>query len=440
MAWIRPLPPRKSDGKVRYAATVRTGPGPKDRVTKTHDLKSVVTNWAADMETDLRRGDFIDPRAGEVTIGEWYERCLRARHLEKASRKRDESHWRNHVAQRWANVPVGAVVKPDVSAWVVEMQDAGVGPWTVEGALKVLRGLMELAVEAKMRRDNPAARVKKAPPDAHVDRILDNDEERQLIDRLDELFGDRIDGRLFVELLADTGLRWEEGAAIPPEMVDTKRQRIHVAWVMERDGTARPYAKSDAGNRVVAYGDHLAARMTAAKIAAPAVPDVFVPRRRGQEVPTRLVFHSPGGGGRAKRKVGEPGPLRYSNWHRQVWTPSLREEVPLADPPARVPGRPGPAPRAVRLERYLPDPQPTPHDLRHTYATRLADEGVPVHDIMALLGHKDPRAVQRYLHAREERFDRARKALSRARGLTGHESAMSQGERQHRTLSTRSTP
>jgi integrase len=422
--WITRLPPRKSDGKALWSATVRTGPGPKDRVRKSHELRSVVVAWAAEMETDLRRGEFIDPRAGEVTVGEWHERCKGSRHLEKASRKRDESHWRNHVGPRWAHVSVGSILKPDVSTWIVEMQEAGVGPWTVDGALKVLRGLMEQAVEAKLRRDNPAARVKKAPPDAHVDRLLDNDEERQLLGRLGELFGDRVDALLFVELLLDTGMRWEEGAALPPEMVDTKRQRIHVAWVMERDGTARPYAKSDAGNRVVPYGDHLAARVAAAKLAAPPVPGVFPVPRRGQSVPGRLVFYSPGGGGTAKRKRGEPGPLRYSNWHRQVWTPALCVEVPGA-PVGRVAGRPGPAPRAVRRERYLPDPQPTPHDLRHTYGTRLADEGVPQHEIMALLGHKDPRAVQRYLHAREERFDRARRALDRARRGTSRESSVS---------------
>ncbi|NIL59716.1 phage integrase family protein [Salinispora arenicola] len=64
----------------------------------------------------------------------------------------------------------------------------------------------------------------------------------------------------------------------------------------------------------------------------------------------------------------------------------------------------------------LDDPQPTPHDLRHSFGTRLADEGVPLHDIMALMGHEDVRSAQRYLHSREERFDRARQALRRARG------------------------
>ena len=38
------------------------------------------------------------------------------------------------------------------------------------------------------------------------------------------------------------------------------------------------------------------------------------------------------------------------------------------------------------------------HDLRHTFASRLAQEGVDLYLIQRLLGHKDPRMVQRYSH------------------------------------------
>ncbi|MEV4197069.1 tyrosine-type recombinase/integrase [Micromonospora globbae] len=401
MAWIRQLPSGK------WAATVRLPNG--QRVTETHRLKGAISQWAADLEADIRRGDWIDPRAGKKTVGEcWEEWGTSSRRLEKASRKRDESHWRVHVAPRWAKTPVGSILKPDVTAWVVEMEGVHkpscrrrdtcpgckppVGAATIEGAVGVLRAVLDLAVEAKLIRDNPARGVKKPPRDAHVDRVLDTAEERQLVDALNRMFPGRADAALFVELMADTGMRWEEAAVIPPSLVDPKKQRIHIAWVMERDGTARPYAKSDAGNRTVTYGDHLAARMKAAKLAAKEVKGVFP----GDD-PGRLVFTSERG-----------QELRYSNWHRRVWQPALRgqPERPMVKGHKYRPAVPGAG---------LADPQPTPHDLRHTYGTRLADEGVPVHDIMALMGHEDLRSAQRYLHSREERFERARAAIKRAR-------------------------
>ncbi|MFI6819774.1 tyrosine-type recombinase/integrase [Micromonospora sp. NPDC050187] len=406
MAWIRQLP------SGLWAATVRLPKGSDpDRVTETHKLKGAVTKWAADLEADIRKGDWIDPRAGKRTVGECWEKWgTTSRRLEQASRRRDESHWRVHVAPRWAKVPVGSILKPDITAWVVEMEEghtvrcrdrkscsgckAPVGAATIEGSLGVLRSILDLAVEAKLLRDNPARGVKRPKRNAHVDRVLDPDEEQRLVDALDRMFWGRVDAGLFVQLIADTGMRWEEAAAIPPQMIDTRRGRIQIAWVMERDGTARPYAKSAAGNRAVTYGDHLAARLKEAKIGAREVSGVFP-----NDDPGRLVFFSEKG-----------DPLRYSNWHRRVWTPALHG----------LPERPkvkGHAFRAAMAGAGLDDPQPTPHDLRHTFGTRLADEGVPLHDIMALMGHEDIRSAQRYLHSREERFERARAALRRARAV-----------------------
>ncbi len=38
------------------------------------------------------------------------------------------------------------------------------------------------------------------------------------------------------------------------------------------------------------------------------------------------------------------------------------------------------------------------HDLRHSFATRLAQAGVDIYKISKLLGHKDIKMIQRYAH------------------------------------------
>jgi integrase/recombinase XerD len=43
-----------------------------------------------------------------------------------------------------------------------------------------------------------------------------------------------------------------------------------------------------------------------------------------------------------------------------------------------------------------------PHVLRHSAATLLAEDNVPVHEIQALLGHADLRTTQRYIHHAQE--------------------------------------
>jgi integrase len=406
----------------KWQATVRLPNG--DRRSKSNQLKRVVVEWAADLEGDVRHGQAIDPRAGQATVGEMWELTRRSRRLSKAARKRDDSHWRTHVRPRWNTETVGPITRPDVKAWVVEMEKAGVGAATIQGCLGVLRAALATAVEAKKIRDNPAVGVSGPPRDAHLDRVLSHDEDEALFAAVDrvthgpcpvcqqillpldgvtpehrrrrkvcpgsgERIGPRPHGRLFAELLRYCGARWEEAAAVDREHVRTRDALLDLGPVVERDGTIRGYPKSPAGARLVPVPDHLWPRLRELALAT---------------APGGLLFPSPRG-----------GVLGYSYWYHYVWAPAIRG----------LTERPAARGRAYRPEvagAGLADPQPTPHDLRHTYGTRLAEEGVPPHEIMALMGHERLESVQRYIHAGEARFERARKAVERSRGHSGRAS------------------
>ncbi len=375
-----------------WAATVRT---PAGRITETDRLKSVVQDWADDLVADIRRGDFIDPRHGRVTVGELWERFGDARRLERASRKRDESHWRNHVAPHWSRWPVGEILKPDVSKWVVTLERAGVGAPTIEGSVGVLRALLEQAVDARLIRVNPARGVRKPRRAAHVDRVLDADEERRLLEALELHHPGYPAARLMCEVMLDTAVRWEEVAALDRDHVDMRQRLLHVGPVMERDGTIRSYPKSPAGVRRVPVGDELWPRLRERAFAARPVK-VLVDGKPA-EVP--LLFVAPRG-----------GPLFYDSWYPRVWARALRG-VPAR---SRRRGRAG---GELVPGAGLADPQPTPHDLRHTCATLWAENGMPPHELKDLLGHADLSATQRYMHAGEGRFDRARRARADSRRL-----------------------
>lgn len=56
-------------------------------------------------------------------------------------------------------------------------------------------------------------------------------------------------------------------------------------------------------------------------------------------------------------------------------------------------------------------PPTSPHRLRHSYATRLAGAGIPLHTISALLGHAKLSTTLVYLHTGESDFAAARRAL-----------------------------
>lgn len=376
MAWIRQLP------SGLWAATVYT---PAGRKTESHELRSAIKRWADEQERRVDQGDWIDPKAGKLTVAECWERFAAGRRLEKASRKRDESHWRVHVKPKWGRTSVAAILKPDVSAWVVAMEHKKVGAATIQGALGVLRSVLEAAVDARVIRDNPARAVRAPRRDAHLDRVLSPAEDIALLEALDRQFPGRPDARLFCELMLYCGLRWEEAAALDRNHVAMRDQLVHVGPVLERDGSIRPYPKSPAGVRPVPVDDDVWTRlrdhaMTVRPGSALALP------------PTGLLFTSPKG-----------GPLDYSRWHDRVWQRGLEEVIER-----------GPK-RKILATRKTVEGRVTPHDLRHTCFTRLAEQGVPPHEIMALAGHESLASVQRYLHAGAARFARAREATRRAR-------------------------
>jgi len=55
----------------------------------------------------------------------------------------------------------------------------------------------------------------------------------------------------------------------------------------------------------------------------------------------------------------------------------------------------------------------SPHRLRHSYASRLAAEGVPIHVISALLGHKSLTVTLLYIHGTGDDYANAAQALDR---------------------------
>ncbi len=60
------------------------------------------------------------------------------------------------------------------------------------------------------------------------------------------------------------------------------------------------------------------------------------------------------------------------------------------------------------------------HDLRHTFASRLVQGGVPLYEVMHLTGHKTLSMVQRYAHLAPEFQEAAIRVLDTRLGLPGH--------------------
>jgi integrase len=58
------------------------------------------------------------------------------------------------------------------------------------------------------------------------------------------------------------------------------------------------------------------------------------------------------------------------------------------------------------------------YDLRHTFATRAAESGMPVATLASILGHADLRSVTKYVHVRQEAQDIAMEAFDRTQNIS----------------------
>lgn len=392
MAWVRQL-----DSGL-WAATYYT---PLGRKTISDELKSRLDRLVQEQERLVGNGSWIDPALGRTYVDELWDIYEEGRGGSKAARARDRSHWRCHVKPKWGKAQSGGIRKPDVQGWVAKLEEREVGAATIQGSVGVLRALLELAVDLKWVYVNPVQRIKIKPRPASTHRVVEFDEQEMLLANFEKRFGpERVDAVLFVKTLVECGLRWEECAAIDKEHVDVRRRLIQIGPVMERDGTIRPYPKSPAGKRPVPISDELWTEFYAR----------WKQLRRGE-----LMFTASRG-----------GVLHYSSWHDRIWQPGISVDVPdderiavyearKAAAVARGRKLTGPAPRLTRREPLLDGEEVTPHDLRHTFGTRLADSGMPIHDIMELMGHDDIESAQIYMHSGDSRHDRAREGIAALR-------------------------
>jgi integrase len=347
----------------RWQATIRHPSG--QRWSKSDPLKRVVKDWADEAEARMRRGEFVDPAAGRAPLADWWVKWGKTRRIETATDKKNTSHWTVHVEPKFGAWPVASVQSWDVEEWVADMQRREVGASTVAAALNLLRNLLNGAVKHRLISSNPALLVEVPSVPAHKDRYLTRKEADILCARFTGV------DRLLVEFLLGTGLRWGEAAALDGRDVNLMRKQVHVHTAARRDSTLKG-PKTAAGIRYVPLTTELTEKLSM--------------HIRDLEAP---VFRQDNG----KR-------LNYSNWRSRVWVPA-------------VVGKPATKTKPAIKGAGLADPQPTIHDLRHTYGSWLGEDGVPVHEIAALMGHADWRMTQRYVHASESRFDRARAALER---------------------------
>lgn len=369
-----------------WQATVRLPNG--KRVSETDKLKSVVRDWAVQQEDAIRRGVWRDPRAGRITLGEWHERWWAARVVEPETRRTDAGVLRNHVLPKWEEWPLAKIKRLDVQAWVREMEKAGTGPHAIRYAYNLLASLLGDAVTEELIGASPCQRIKLPRTDPKLPAWFTRSE----VDRIEaELPATHA---VMVELMVNSGPRWGEAAAVvgrirkdgQGNVMDWTRRKLRITGALNQHGRWKEHPKSSKSRREIPVPAQVCDAM--AKLLVDRKPDDFV-----------FV------GSRKSPKTGELPTLSGANW-RVRWYQAIDAANARAERENR--GR-------SKAERVAPVPRLDPHDCRHTAASWLVQEGVPIYHVQALLGHESVTTTMRYAHLAPDAHDSVTDAWERIR-------------------------
>ncbi|MCF8784176.1 tyrosine-type recombinase/integrase [Rhodococcus ruber] len=368
MAWTRQLPSGRYQGMYRDAAG-------RIRSAGTFDRKKDAMNAAATKE----QSEQLSPTSAEaarLTWGDWEPRWLAARRVAPGTLARDQLRLAKHVRPRWENTRLRDITAHQIQTWLRELEDTGLSPSTVTKCFHLLSSSLRAAVHARLLTTSPATGVKLPKQGQHLDRFLTDAELGELLYELDP------PDVLVVELLVGTGLRLGEALGLHWESVDLLARTLRVTRSWDSVGRTMKPPKSWQ-QRTVPISQRLA-KMLQDELTArgPGTPaDVaYDPKVTAR---TGLVLR-----GRRGNNPLDGAKLRV-RWERAFTHANARlatdgrEEI-----------------TAARL-----------HDLRHTYASRLVQAGVPILAVKDLLGHQSVLTTQRYSHLANSQWDAVRAVL-----------------------------
>jgi integrase len=320
----------------------------------TFSTKTDAVVWLDVKAAEIALGEWIDPNRGRVPLGEYAAKWIAERPLAPRTVDKYERLLRLHVVPEVGAVQLVDLTPARVRSWRAGLLADGVGASTVAQAYRLLRAVMNTALDDELIRGRNPCRIKGADKEHAAERPVASVAQVYAIAEASKPWY-----RALVLTAAMTGLRWGELVALRRRHLDLEGGFVDVRSAVVEDGTGLSVdrTKSEAGVRVVG------------------LPAVIVPELRSH----LARWSEAGSNGRVF--VGPKGATpRRSNFSR-AWAAAL----------VRAEARGTPLPEDLHF-----------HDLRHT-ANEFAASSASVKELMARMGHSTARAALIYQRARRDR-------------------------------------
>jgi integrase len=330
MAHIRKR--RDEQGRVAAYDARYLDPTGRER-SKSFTRETDARNFLIDLEKRLQVRDWIDPKAGRLTLAEFALPLTRRPRLDESAWEREKILMNRLVVPHFGDVPLARITADDVQRWISALSDRYSADYVTK-SFQLLRRTLERAIDAGKLARLPWRKVDLPTKRPKEQRYLTPEE----IVMLAHAHPDRF--RAAVILDAYTGLRGSELFALRSSRVDWLRRTISVQeTITEIRGRIgfKPYGKTAAAARTVSLPEPVVAALSRHVAEFPPSPD-------------RLVFTTATG-----------RPVSLNRFRKRVFAPAVSASV----------GAPC-----------------TPHTLRHSHAAMCIAENMSPKSLQRRLGHR----------------------------------------------------
>lgn len=182
---------------------------------------------ADDLESDRRRGRWIDPDGAKTTVAAWAARWIETLDVETRTEENDRAYLRNHILPRWGTTPLGDISALAVTGWIKQLRQRFAAS-TVAGFVTVFSMLLDDAVDEHLIPTNPVHRQRRRGrrrdhSPTRAERVWATpDQVMRIADQARVLGG--ASAALLIITAAWTGCRWGEIAGVQRDHVDLRHR------------------------------------------------------------------------------------------------------------------------------------------------------------------------------------------------------------------------
>ncbi|WP_327689295.1 site-specific integrase [Streptomyces tubercidicus] len=347
--------------------------------------KRLAEKWLTNIEADMSRGEYVDPRASRTTFRQFAEKWVKNQTTDETSRTAVESRLRLHAYPYIGSRPLGSFKAEHIRDWTGELKKAIPSANYRRAIFENVSSVMNAAIDDGVLLRNPCRATSVKAPQPVQTRVKPWTAEQTFAVRaaLPEHY------RAMVDVGAGCGLRQGEIFGLPVDEVGFLTGWLHVGFQVKRVHGTLVFAPPKRG------------KVRDVPLPAEVGKALTEHMRRFPPVKVTLPWLTPDGAPLTKNLVftsTTDNAVWRSAFNDQSWKPALAAAGIIPEP--------------EKGKRYASAREHGMHALRHFYASVLLDAGESIKALSTYLGHSDPGfTLKVYTHLMPSSEGRTRKAV-----------------------------